>query len=206
MAHPGLRDSAVVKRKKPSIRDSDENIAKRPYVHLCPYCDGWTNSCQLGKNCSDYHLYIRPTTAEIILMIYPIENGIKSKLLPGGAVYKGAYVAQLLKRSLFMKIKFYYCIFILTFFFVGNVLHDKFNGYGSCTWKDGSTYVGDWEDNSKHGKGILRKADGSEFVGIFKHGKVSKNAINFMRSKCYLLQKHGFGVQTTINGEEYVGL
>jgi hypothetical protein len=85
-------------------------------------------------------------------------------------------------------------------------LHDKFNGYGSCTWKDGSTYVGDWEDNSKHGKGILRKADGSEFVGIFKHGKVSKNAINFMRSKCYLLQKHGFGVQTTINGEEYVGL
>jgi hypothetical protein len=27
-----------------------------------------------------------------------------------------------------------------------------------------------------------------------------------MRSKCYLLQKHGFGVQTTINGEEYVGL
>lgn len=92
MAHPGLRDSAVMKRKKPSIRDADESLAQRPYVYLCPHSDGWTNSCSRGKNCSDYHLYVRPSTADIILMLYPIENGIKSKLLPGGAVYKGKLI------------------------------------------------------------------------------------------------------------------
>lgn len=66
--------------------------ARLPYVHLCPNCDGIRTSssdCPAGRACPDYHLYVRPATAEIILKIYPISTGKKSKELPGGAILKG---------------------------------------------------------------------------------------------------------------------
>ena len=68
------------------------NQARLPYVHLCPNCDGIRTSssdCPAGRACPDYHLYVRPATADIILKIYPISTGKKSKELPGGAILKG---------------------------------------------------------------------------------------------------------------------
>jgi hypothetical protein len=49
----------------------------------------------------------------------------------------------------------------------GNVKNEKFNGYGVMTWNTG-TYIGDWVNSKRHGMGIYRMVDGTEYVGSFK--------------------------------------
>ncbi len=42
----------------------------------------------------------------------------------------------------------------------GELKNGKREGMGTCHYKDGKTYEGEWKDNVRHGKGILRWADG----------------------------------------------
>ena len=41
------------------------------------------------------------------------------------------------------------------------------NGLGTCTWKDGTSYNGLWNDFIKVGKGTLSYSDGSVYSGSF---------------------------------------
>lgn len=50
------------------------------------------------------------------------------------------------------------------------------NGYGEFYWPDGSFYKGEYKNNMKHGKGILKDKKGIIYEGDFSNG-----------------DKHGFG-------------
>ena len=155
-AHPGLRDSA--RPKTMSTRDPNTGIkTSTKFVFLCPDCTPLYNSCSKGNNCRDYHVYIRPTTADIILAMYPIMTGRKSKDFG---------TAKL----------------------VGNVYRGEFDGYGVMTWRNGSTYIGDWKHSKRDGWGVCRDSEGNEYIGCFKEGV-----------------RQGWGVQTNSNGDEYIG-
>lgn len=88
LAHPGLRDNA-----KPKIRSKkDKKTGKRvnsAYVYVCMNEQGLPHTCELGKECPQYHMYVRPSTQELILSIYPTAEGTRSKEFPGGANLHG---------------------------------------------------------------------------------------------------------------------
>lgn len=88
-AHPHLRDRAKITYMRsvfpflshfsPSTTHSPPFIPRRipgmvrrvPFVEVCPF---WlSGNCEAGDQCRLYHLYIRPSTAEIIKRIYPIQ-------------------------------------------------------------------------------------------------------------------------------------
>lgn len=150
--------------KLKSSRGDNGEIVRTPFVTLCPQFDGVDCSCPKGKACRKYHVYVRPATQEIIRSLYPIITGLRTRTLAGGAVISG------------------------------NVARDQFSGYAVMTWRDGSTYMGDWAAGQRHGFGIHRSgADsksgpGLEYVGCYKDGK-----------------RHGWGLLSNANGDEYVG-
>ena len=52
------------------------------------------------------------------------------------------------------------------------------NCFGTQTWANGDTYVGEWKDDKRHGQGTFTRADGRKYVGEFrndkKHGQGTK--------------------------------
>jgi hypothetical protein len=53
-------------------------------------------------------------------------------------------------------------------------------GVGTCTWEDGSKYHGDWNQNTRHGKGTFETpSDGTKYEGEWvndhKHGNGEQN-------------------------------
>ena len=199
-AHPGLRDSAVI-----SYYKIPNKFKKVPVVDVClDCCNGLEDYCSAGKACQSYHVYIRPSTKDIILRIYPIEQGQRTKVFPSGAKLDG-YMS---KRA--------------------------FNGWGTLTWINGSAYMGDfknnircgfgiyrsnigdeyvghWEDNKRHGWGIMTTANNEEYIGEWFEGKMhgvgqlkSGNGNVFVGS--FINHKYnGIGMFTKSNGDKYVG-
>jgi hypothetical protein len=96
--------------------------------------------CQQGRLCKKYHLYVRPSTREIIMKIYPRENGEMTKHYLSGARLHG------------------------------NVVRKEFVGYGVMTWPSRAVYIGDWRGGKRHGLGIFRSPDGTEYVGGWENG------------------------------------
>lgn len=135
-AHPGMRDSATkfYTRLLGKTR-------KVPYVKVCPDYAGVNAECPRGLACKLYHIYIRPSTKDIILRMYPIDTGKKTRLYLSRARYDG------------------------------HVKKDKLSGYGVMCWLCGDTYMGDWLNNERDGFGIYRAANGTEYVGQWKSGK-----------------------------------
>lgn len=43
----------------------------------------------------------------------------------------------------------------------------KREGEGTCTWVDGSTYIGQWKNGMRHGKGVYTLADGTRYDGMW---------------------------------------
>ena len=39
---------------------------------------------------------------------------------------------------------------------------------GATKYENGDSYVGEWKDNKRHGKGTYRYADGNKYVGEWK--------------------------------------
>eukprot|EP00606_Chrysophyceae_sp_TOSAG23-5_P000211 GSChrysophyteH2.ASY1.ANO1.1439.1 assembled CDS len=190
-AHPGKRDDAVIESVKLPNRPRKSN-----YVVCCPDYD--------GSNCKKYHIYIRPSTRDIILRIYPKTEGEKSKILPSGAEI------------------------------TGNLHDNKLQGFGVMTWANGSTYSGAWKDDLRSGYGTYRtpygteysggwesgKRDGfgcyinsigEEYVGEWKDGKMEGcgrlTAANHDTYYGYFKNHryHGVGVFTRVNGDKFMG-
>ena len=65
------------------------------------------------------------------------------------------------------------------------VWHDCF---GTKTYENGDKYVGDFEDNKKHGEGTYTWVNEDKYVGEWKDNK-----------------QHGQGTKTWANGDKYVG-
>jgi hypothetical protein len=49
----------------------------------------------------------------------------------------------------------------------------KRQGQGECRWADGSSYVGEWDQNVMHGVGVWTDGQGKRYEGSFDHGKRS---------------------------------
>ena len=47
---------------------------------------------------------------------------------------------------------------------------NKYHGYGSFRFPDGSVYEGSFKDNQMHGKGVYTDAHGVEWKGKFYNG------------------------------------
>ena len=62
------------------------------------------------------------------------------------------------------------------------------NCYGSYSYADGETYLGEWRDDKRHGRGIYTWADGDKYAGEFQNGN-----------------KHGWGTYTFADGTTYAG-
>ena len=48
------------------------------------------------------------------------------------------------------------------------------NGYGTWTYTDLTTYVGEWRDGDMNGQGTFTLADGTVKKGIWKDGELVK--------------------------------
>ena len=92
-------------------------------VPFVSICPNWPGECSRGDLCDFYHTYIRPSTEDIIEKIYPRQDGVKTKSYMRGAHLKGV------------------------------VKEGKFSGYGVFHWRNGASYIGDWLENRRHGKG-----------------------------------------------------
>jgi hypothetical protein len=92
-----------------------------PYVLVCEDAIGGVDNCPKGKDCTNYHIYVRPETMDIVKKIYPIRRGIKAHYTGSGAKIEG------------------------------NVFDELFSGYGTMTWPNGNVYVGDWKEGRREG-------------------------------------------------------
>jgi len=53
----------------------------------------------------------------------------------------------------------------------GNWKNGKMNGVGEYTWPNGDHYIGEYLNDLKHGKGVLKKVNGEVYDGAWKEGK-----------------------------------
>ena len=176
-AHPGKRDSAEIQTVRLPGR-----IKKSQYVMCCPEYNGSViTGCKYAGECNKYHIYIRPSTKDIILRIYPKEEGEKSKLLPSGAEI------------------------------TGNLHNNKLQGYGVMTWVNGATYSGNWHNDLREGFGIYRTPFGTEYSGGWAKGKREGfgcyiNSIGEEYTGEWKDGKmEGIGKLTSPNGDSYEG-
>ncbi|MDP7647112.1 MAG: SHOCT domain-containing protein, partial [Candidatus Woesearchaeota archaeon] len=72
--------------------------------------------------------------------------------------------------------------------YVGEFEDDKKHGQGTFTLANGDKYIGGWKDDKRHGQGTLTLADGEKYVGGWKDDK-----------------RHGQGTYTYASGNKYIG-
>ena len=85
------------------------------------------------------------------------------------------------------------------------------HGFGTYQWKDGSKYVGSWDDNKITGIGIYEWLDGRSYQGEWS--KNNHQGIGIYKWKdgreykgeYYLDLKHGYGTFTWEDGRSYTG-
>lgn len=137
LAHPGIRDSVEVQHMRLPGR-----VKKIAFVACCPHYNGNAHTgCAEAGSCPNYHIYIRPSTRDIILRIYPKKKGENCKVMPSGAEVTGTRV------------------------------EGKLHGFGVMTWASGATYSGDWKNDQREGLGIYRTPKGTEYSGGWLNGK-----------------------------------
>jgi len=55
--------------------------------------------------------------------------------------------------------------------YVGEMKKSQKSGYGTCTFKNGNVYQGNWLYDKYHGKGVLRKQDSVVTIeGMWENG------------------------------------
>ena len=177
-AHPGIRDNSEILFIRLPGR-----VKKTQYVKCCPlYTGGGPHcGCREADTCRLYHVYHRPTTADLIRLIYPIEHGQKRKVLPSGAQIDG------------------------------NLRNNQLSGYGVMTWLNGASYAGDWAGDLREGFGIYRTLQGTDYTGGWlggrRHGMgIYTNALGEEYVGEWQDGKmHGVGRLSCANGDVYEG-
>jgi hypothetical protein len=107
--------------------------------------------------------------------------------------------------------KYYFKHRTKSLYYVGQFSNDKFNGIGTVTYSDGSTYQGFWVNNRRHGYGKYFSKEKSVYRGYWKNGlkhgftyiinyDQSKFIGNFRGGK-----KFGEGLWIDTTGKRYSG-
>ena len=95
--------------------------------------------------------------------------------------------------------------------YVGEFKDDKKNGQGTYTFLSGDKYVGEYKDGKNNGQGTLTFANGETYVGEWRDGLRNGQAIEtFASGDKYVGEykdgkKNGQGTYTSANGHTYVG-
>jgi len=95
-------------------------------------------------------------------------------------------------------------------------LSGKMNGIGKCTLKDGTTYVGTWNNNKYSGKGKITFANGNIYDGIWKNDIPINGTITYANGDRYegqctydkktqQMNRDGQGTMVSANGETTSG-
>jgi hypothetical protein len=156
LAHPGVRDAARAKKK--TTRDpKDGSKAVTHYVNVCPQCTPLQNLCSRGRECKDYHVYIRPSTQAIILSVYPVQTGRRTK------DFGTARLTGNVRRGEFDGYG------VMTWrngaMYMGDWARSKRNGWGLFRHPDGGEYMGCFKNGVRHGWGVQINANGDEYMG-----------------------------------------
>ena len=92
----------------------------------------------------------------------------------------------------------------------GNFLNGYTEGQGTCTFKDGNTYVGEWKKGDFNGQGTSSFKDGSSYVGEWKDNVYNGQGTYIFNGEKYVGEwkdgkKDGIGTYTSTNGGSYFG-
>lgn len=94
----------------------------------------------------------------------------------------------------------------------GMFVRDVRTGFGTLTYKDGTTYNGSWYNNIYHGAGTLTSSDGAQYEGFWAHGKRHgpRGTIRYPNGEQFYGdwdedEYHGEGVLKVPNMGEYHG-
>ena len=85
------------------------------------------------------------------------------------------------------------------------------NCFGTFTYANGDTYVGEFKDSKQHGQATFTSANGDKYVGEFKDGeKYGQGTNTFASGSKYVGEfkygiRHGQGTFTYASGEKYIG-
>ena len=72
--------------------------------------------------------------------------------------------------------------------YIGEWQNNKKHGQGTHTWASGNKYVGEWQNDKKNGQGTFTWANGDKYVGEWQNAK-----------------SHGQGTYTWADGDIYIG-
>jgi hypothetical protein len=174
-AHPGMRDNAQL--------FPVEGKGKRG-VFMVQVCWDWLakGKCLDGLNCTKYHSYVRPSTQEIVMRMYPKRNGMRQIESRSGMLTSGHVTNEIFQGYGIIEWNNgdAYC---------GNITDNLREGYGIWTSADGSKcYQGEWHRGQRTGWGVLEHPLGERYVGQFNNGKME-----------------GCGELTSSNGDVYSG-
>ena len=90
------------------------------------------------------------------------------------------------------------------------ILDDKRNGHDTATYADGSTYAGEWRDDVRHGKGIMKYVDG-RYTGEWKDDQRNgQGTATYADRSMYAGewkddQRNGQGTMKYADGGKYAG-
>lgn len=91
------------------------------------------------------------------------------------------------------------------------ILNGVKEGQGTCTYKNGNMYEGDWKANKRHGKGTMKYSSGAGYDGEWVEGERSGHGVmQYGNGSSYEGQwlrdlKHGYGRFQFATGASYTG-
>ena len=53
----------------------------------------------------------------------------------------------------------------------GGLVRGRMQGQGEMTWPSGDKYIGDWEEDARHGFGLYLYGSGNRYKGQYVSGK-----------------------------------
>lgn len=104
------------------------------------------------------------------------------------------------------------CIFPSGDKYAGQFKNGRIHGPGILTYKDGSKYIGNWDNQQRSGEGRMIFANRNEYLGMFSDNQINgEGTMKYTNGNVYKGQwldgrPHGRGIFTYANEDHYDGM